>query len=759
MTVQEQKELLSRLTLREKAIMCAQVIDRLEGRLCNGQAASIGVRGLIHCDNPSGDMGESRVMPEEERLATRHGTTFPHMAALAATWDCEAARLVGRVNGIEARENGVTLLARPGVNMKRSPLAGRNFEYFSEDPYLTGELAGSYIQGVQSTRTAACLKHFAVNNQEYERMTTNAVVSERALREIYLEGFRIAIEKGKPWSLMTSYNKVNGEWTSSNRHLMQDILRGEWGYDGVIQSDGLAIQTNKVAAHACGMDCEGNEYTEHIGELLDAVYRGELSEENLDEHCLRLLRLYDMVQGDGEKADYEKNHADAIRIAEQSAVLLQNDGILPLDEPCPGLLVAGAIAQLPPYCGCGSGHTNARVLDRGLEKITELLGAAPDYAPGYPNVGDMLACDEALVDEAAQKAKTAKIVVAFVGLPVPLETENHDRTSLALPLGQRRMLEEICKVNRNVILCVHAGAPLDLTPFSKKVRAILFLYTGGEGVGSACANLLFGRAEPGGRLPETFPMRLEDTPCFLSFPDFPSNQHDVRYEEDIYIGYRWYDTRKIPVQYPFGFGLSYAQFRLSDLGLSAHTLQAGQRLTVRCRVENTGSRPGSQVVQVYVKDTLHSAPRPEKELKGFAKVFLQPGEERRVEILLGDHAFSFWNDNTAAWCVEAGDFEILVGDSSDHILLRDTVTVESKDRYMRYHAMTPVEWLFRSGNLDAACEGLPDSVRQTLNSARDFACAFPLYRLGRPILGFTPISQDDMDTILYRLNTLPERHS
>ena len=758
MTNSEYKDLLSKLSLREKAIMCAQVIDRQTGKLRNGQALSIGMEGIVHCDNPSGDMGESRVLSEQERLATHHGTTFPHMAALAATWDCETARLVGRANGVEARENGVTLLARPGINIKRSPLAGRNFEYFSEDPYLAGELAGSYIQGVQSTRTAACLKHYAVNNQEYERMTTNAVVGERALREIYLEAFRIAIQKGDPWSIMTSYNRVNGEWTSSSRHLMTEILRGEWGYDGMVQSDGLAIQTNKVSAHACGMDSEGNEYTEHTGELLDAVYQGVISEAELDAHCLRLLKLQEKVQGPTERADYEANHAYAIQVAEQAAVLLKNDGILPLSLPCQGLLVAGSIAELPPYCGCGSGHTNARVLDRGLEQITRLLGAAPAYAPGYPNVGDMEADDPALVAEAAQAARQAKCVAAFVGLPVPLETENHDRTSLALPLGQRKMLEAICEVNSNVILCVHAGAPVDLSPFIGRVRAILFLYTGGEGVGTACANLLFGLAEPGGRLPETFPLRLEDTPAFLSFPDFPSNQHDVRYDEGIYIGYRWYEARKLPVQYPFGFGLSYTTFALSDLRLSRRRLSPGERLRIRCRVTNTGTRPGSQVIQVYVKDPVHSAPRPEKELKGFGKVWLEPGESRDVEILLGDHAFSFWNENTNAWCVEAGEFEILVGDSSAHLPLKETVEVQSDDRYMRYSTMTPVEWICRSGNLEAACEGLPSSVRQTIDSARNFACAFPFYRLKFPLLGFTPISPGDMDTILYRLNTLPERH-
>lgn len=758
MTDFEYKALLSKLSLREKAMMCAQVIDYQAGKLHNGQALSIGAEGVIHCDNPSGDMGESRVLSEQERLATNHGTTFPHMAALAATWDCETARQVGRANGIEARENGVTLLARPGVNIKRSPLAGRNFEYFSEDPYLTGELAGSYILGVQSTHTAACLKHYAVNNQEYERMTTNAVVGERALREIYLEAFRIAIQKGDPWSLMTSYNKVNGEWTSSNRHLMIDILRGEWGYEGMVQSDGLAIQTNKVSAHACGMDCEGNEYTEHTGELLDAVYQGLISQEELDTHCLRLLKLQEKVKGPVEPADYDANHAYAVQVAEQAAVLLKNDGILPLALPCEGLLVAGSIAELPPYCGCGSGHTNARILDRGLEQIEKLLGSAPAYVQGYPNVGDMEACDAAMVDAAAQAARRAGVVAAFVGLPVPLETENHDRTSLSLPLGQRKMLEAICAVNSNVILCVHAGAPVDLSEFAGKVRAILFLYTGGEGIGAACARLLFGLAEPGGRLPETFPVRLEDTPAFLSFPDFPSNQHDVRYDEGIYVGYRWYEARKLPVQYPFGFGLSYTTFAFSDLRFSKKQLTSDERLRVWCRVTNTGSRAGSQVVQVYVRDLVHSAPRPEKELKGFAKIWLEPGESREVEILLGDHAFSFWNENTSAWCVESGEFEILVGDSSVNLPLRDTVEVRSCDRYMRYSTMTPVEWICRSGNLDAACESLPSSVRKTIDDARNFACAFPFYRLKFPLLGFTPISSEDMETILYRLNTLPERH-
>lgn len=748
MTEQEIRDKIAQLTLEEKAIMCAQVIDFDAGRLYAGHAPGIGIEGLFHSDNSRGSVEEYRYQTEEERKKMTHATTFPHMAALAATWDNELARAVGRANGTEARDNGVTLLVRPGVNIKRSPLCGRNFEYFSEDPYLTGELAGSYIQGVQSTHTASCIKHFAVNNQEYERMTTNAVVSERALREIYLEPFRIAIQKGNPWSLMTSYNKINGEWSNSNKHLLTDILRKEWGYTGMVQSDGFAVHTNKVEAHRNGMDTEGNEYHEHTGELLDAVYRGEISVERIDEICATLMRLYDKVQGPAVKADYDGNHELAVKVEEAAVVLLKNDGLLPLNPEADGLAVIGSIAEYPPYCGGGSGHTNARIMTCGLDRIRELAEKEVSYSEGYPNVGDMEANDEKLVADAVSAAANAKTVLAFVGLPAPLEGEGYDRTTLKLPLGQRRMLDEVLSVNENVVLCVHAGAAVDLSDYAGRVKGILFLWLGGEGVGTACGNVLFGLAEPGGRLPETFPLRLEDTPAYLSFPAYPSNMHDVWYGEGIYVGYRWYEARKIPVLYPFGYGLSYTTFEFSNLRADC------ERVTVNVR--NTGERSGTQVVQIYVRDVVHSAPRPEKELKGFGKVYLEPGEDKDVEIVLGDHAFAFWNENTGKWCVESGEFEIMAGDSSQNILLRKTIEIESDDRYMLYSTMTPVEWICKAKNLKAACEGLPDTIYETLYAARDMICAFPFYRLRYPQMGFVPISQEQMDTILYRLNTYHE---
>ena len=674
------------MSLEEKIRCCALYQDRF------GNLPRLGI-AFRSCDNSSGGWCDyfRKDRDQMRREQNFWGTSFPQAASQGAAWNPELSREIGEAMGKECKNQHVDILLRPGVNMKRSPLCGRNFEYYSEDPVLSAELGAAFINGVQSQRVAANLKHYVCNNQEYERMTTNAVVDERTLNELYLRVFQLALEKSDPWTMMSSYNRVNGSWVHQSSDLMRK-LREDLHYDGLVMSDAFAVhdREDKVRGHKNGLDVELAEEHDHVRFLLDAYDNGEISDSELDRIARHVVDCFYKIH-DGykvETVDLVAHHALAKRAAIEGMVLLENDGVLPLmpsDEK--RLAVIGAFAKEPSYMGGGSGHMNGHTLDIPYDEIQRICGDQMVYAPGYQiNIGlppkDVLRED--LVEEARRLASEAEQLLIFVGYPYGAESEGYDRTDLLLPEGQRKLLDAVLAVNQNAVLVVTTGAPVDLSEYRNRVRAILQTGYCGEAIGSAVAEILFGLAEPGGRLPETYPLRLEDTPAYLSFPHAPDTMRDVVYGEGLYIGYRWYDKRKMDVSYPFGYGLSYTGFSYSDLKVDKDTICPEDSLRISFRVKNTGSRAGSDVAQIYVRDRESSIHRPEKELRAFKKVYLQPGEEQTVEIKLDRKAFELYTPAMHKWVVEGGEYDILIGRSSREIVLSTHVNVRSAEQVRRF---------------------------------------------------------------------------
>lgn len=688
------KEIVQQMTLKDKLRCCALYEDRF------GKLPHLGLPGFRTCDNSSGGgLDYFRVPEEKKKEHDFWGTSFPQAAALGSTWDEDLAYEIGDAVGKECKYNSVDILLRPGVNMKRSPLCGRNFEYFSEDPLLSGEMGGSYIQGVQKNRVAACLKHFAVNNQEFERMTTNAVISDRALHEVYLRAFQIAIEKGDPWTLMSSYNRVNGKWVHANKELM-DTLRKDFKFRGVVMSDAMAVHYDKVEGHKCGLDVELDDESVHIHQLVDAVHSGELKESVIDDIAYRVVEAYYKINEFPEKpeVDLQAHHALAKRAAIQGTVMLKNDNTLPLDSASvKNLAIIGGFAKDPSYMGGGSGHMNGHTIDKAYDEIVKILGSDENiqYAAGYQIEYGFPPADydrPDLVAEAVEVAKNAETILFFTGYPYGVESEGYDRDDLSLPKSHRDLLDAVLEVNQNVIMIINTGAAVDLSTYHQKVKAIIQGGYCGEASGSASAEIIFGIAEPGGRLAETYPLRIEDTPAYLNFPKYPTPMPDVVYGEDIYPGYRWYDTKKIDVLYPFGFGLSYTTFAYSDLKLDKEAMDKEDTITVSLKVKNTGSRAGSDVVQVYIHREGGILPSPEKELKAFKKVFLDAGEEKEITITLNRKAFEVYSPATRKWIVEDAMYQILIGRSSRDIVLAGQVKINSDDCGMEFHAKLPVVW-------------------------------------------------------------------
>lgn len=748
MDEKELRKIIGQLTLEEKAALCEMIFikngDEADVRL--GSVPRLDIPGIRNCDNAEG--GNYVSFQPADTLHGEHRTCYPQAAALAATWNRETAEGIGRALGRDARAGDVQLLLRPGVNIKRTPLCGRNFEYFSEDPVLAGELAGAFIRGVQENGVAACLKHYAANNHEYDRMTSNVVVRERALREIYLRAFEIAIKQGAPKAIMTSYNKVNGCWTASSRHLIREILRGEWGYDGAVLSDGGGIQTNKVEAHAAGLDVElsGPEHTE---ELLQAVAEGTISEAELDEHCFRVLRLAAETASQVlPEADQDLQFATALRAAEESGILLKNENALPLRRDA-RVCVIGALAKDPHYMGGGSGHTNARRLTCAYQGMCELAGALP-YAAGYRLSGE---ADASLLSEAETVAASAERAVVFLGLPESAEWEGFDRTDLSLPEVQLRLLEAVRRRCDKITVVVTAGSAVDLSLPLQAADSLIFWYYAGEAMGEAQARLLYGAAEPGGRLPETFPCRLQDTPAFLDMPRWPCPEHDVVYGEGIYVGYRWYDKREITPQFPFGFGLSYTDFAWTDFHAEA---DASGEITAGLTLRNTGSRPGWEVVQLYVSAPESVFDRPVRELKGFEKVFLQPGEERRLKFTLSERDLSCYSEEQGRWIAEAGAYILSVCRSSRDEVLTATVRRLSGDRGIRYTPMSSLEQIMKAPGLPQVLRDFPEEVRQVLLGPQEgsttLSFGFPIYRQLKNAFGLFSLTQPQLQLLLDRLN-------
>ncbi len=667
-------EILARLTLEEKAGLCSgQSWWMLKG------VERLGLPSIMVTDGPHGLRRQADGHAIDQSVPA---TCFPTAVGLAATWDRELVREIGVALGEECQQEGVAVLLGPGINIKRSPLCGRNFEYFSEDPYVAGEIAAAFIDGVQSQGVGTSLKHFAVNNQEYRRLTIDALVDERALREIYLAGFERAIQQAKPWTVMTAYNQVDGSYAGESEHLMRTILRGEWGFGGLAVSDWGAVN-DRVQGLRTGLDLEmptSFGYTDQ--QLVEAVQSGELDKAELDASAGRVIELilkHRASRREGYRYDVEAHHQLARRAAADSMVLLKNEAaILPLASAVK-LGLIGEFAKIPRYQGAGSSQVNPIRLDTALDALRERAssqaGLEIQYAKGYQ--ARVSEPNQQLIDEACAVARAVDVVVIMAGLPDVDEAEGFDRTHLEMPEAHHELIRQVARHNPNIVLALCNGAPVQM-PWLGEAKAVLETYLAGQASGSALWDIVFGDVNPSGKLAETFPLALSDSAANAWYPMGPTA---VEYRESVYVGYRYYDSAKRDCLFYFGHGLSYTRFEYAQLELSCTQMMDVDELKVRCRVSNAGDRFGKEVVQLYVRDVESSIFRPDKELKGFAKVSLAPGESTVVELTLDKRAFAYYNVELQDWQVESGEFEILIGASSRDIRLSERVVVEAVSAY------------------------------------------------------------------------------
>ena len=638
------RAIIEKMTLEEKTAVLSgkntwetRAVNRLE------------IPSIALSDGPHGIRKQAGAGDHLGLNASLPATCFPTAATIANSWDEGLGEALGQALGEEAAAQGVDILLGPGLNIKRSPLCGRNFEYFSEDPYLAGKMAASYVRGIQSRGVHACPKHFAVNSQELRRMAMNAVVDERTLREIYLTGFEIAVKEGGARSIMTSYNQVNGTYANENEHLVQDILRGEWGFDGLIVTD-WGGSNSHTAGVAAGSDLEmPSPGLDSARELAAAVLEGRLAEDDLDSCVDRLLEAVLTVKGERKTSrtfDQETHHLLARRAAAESAVLLKNqEKLLPLKAGTK-VAVIGDFAVEPRYQGAGSSMVNPIQVETMECVIGDSQLSVVGISRGYERNGDP---DDILKKEAVDLAEKAEVVIYCLGLNELGEAEGLDRSHMRIPQNQIDLLETLAKVNENIIGVVSAGASIEM-PWERNCRAILHGYLSGQAGASAMVGILTGDVNPSGRLSETYPIKYEDTPAFRNFP---STERNAEYREGIYVGYRYYDTSMVRVQYPFGFGLSYTEFSYSDLQVD----EGGVTFTV----SNDGDCGGAEVTQLYIGLPEAAIFRPYKELKGFKKVFLKAGERKKVRIPFDDKTFRYWNCRTNKWETEGGNYLIMVG--------------------------------------------------------------------------------------------------
>lgn len=663
------KEIIQQMTLEEKASLCSgKDFWHMKG------IEKFNIPSLMLTDGPHGLRKQEEGADHLGIQESVKSTCFPTAVGLASTWNRSLIKKMGEALGKECQSEGVSIILGPGANIKRSPLCGRNFEYFSEDPYLSSEMAAAYIKGVQSEGVGTSLKHFLANNQEHRRMTVDAIIDERTLREIYLASFETAIKQAKPWTVMASYNKVNGKYVSENGYFLNDILREEWGFDGFVVSDWGGVN-ERVDALVNGLDLEMPP-SGKIGEqkIIAAVKNGELSEEVLDKVVERLLSVIKKAlenKRNNITYDKETHHQLAREIARESMVLLKNDDeILPLKKN-DKIAVIGEFAISPRYQGGGSSHVNPTKLDNILDEIQKVSDEKILFAKGYDLASDE--ADHNLVNEAKEVAKQAEKVILFVGLPDRYESEGYDREHMRMPDNHLQLIEVISEVNPNTIVVLSNGAPVEM-PWINRVKGLLESYLGGQALGGAIADLLYGIANPSGKLAETFPVKLSDTPSFLNFP---GERDKVEYKEGIFVGYRYYDKKEIEPLFPFGYGLSYTTFEYNNLTIDKKEMNDTETAKVTVTVKNTGLVPGKEIVQLYISAVESQVIRPEKELKGFEKVELQPGEEKTVTFILDRRSFAYYNVDLNDWHVETGEYNILVGKSSKEIVLKDSILVQS----------------------------------------------------------------------------------
>jgi Beta-glucosidase-related glycosidases len=659
------KDVLSQMTLEEKAKFCSGAdFWNMEG------LERFGIPKLMITDGPCGLRKQAGASDHLGINDSVKAISFPTGSCVANSFDRDLMHEMGEILAEECQAEDVAVLLGPAVNIKRSPLCGRNFEYFSEDPYLTGELAAAYINGVQSKNIGTSIKHFAANSQEHRRMTSDSIVDERTLREIYYPAFETAVKSSAPWTVMSSYNKLNGEYASENTYLLTDVLRKEWGFEGAVVSDWGAVN-DRVMGLLAGMDLEmPGDSPVNEKKIIEAVNNGKLPIETLDvtvERILAIIKNYTENKKEGVSFQYERDHQKAKDYAAQSMVLLKNDDILPLNKEA-NIAFIGQFADKPRFQGGGSSHVASYKVEGSVESAS---GYKVSYAQGYIIDKDEIV--SLLEAEAVDKAKKASAAVVFIGIPDELESEGFDRSDLDIPSAQIHLLEEILKVQKNVIVVVQCGGPI-VMPWIDDVKGVLYAYLGGEAVGGAIVDILFGVVNPSAKLAESFPKKLEDNPSYLYY--FGEGDR-VEYREGVFVGYRYYDKKKLDVLFPFGFGLSYTEFEYSNLTLSADKIQDTDTLTATVTVKNTGNVSGKEIVQLYVSDSESTVIRPKNELKGFEKVALNPGEEKQVIFTLDKRSFAYYNMDISDWHVESGDFVISIGKSSRDIVLQKTVSVVS----------------------------------------------------------------------------------
>ncbi len=682
------KELIGQMTVAEKAAFTeganAWETPALE---------RLGIPSVRVADGPHGVRKQNDTEDTTpEAAGTVTSVCFPSASALAASFNRGVFATLGETLAKECLALDVDMILGPAINIKRSPLCGRNFEYVSEDSYLTGELASAYVKGVQRHNVGVSVKHFAANNQEKRRMTISAVIDERTLREIYLSAFEAVVKQAQPDSLMCSYNGINGVFSSQNKKLLKDILRDEWGFKGFVMSDWGAVHDRPLGVASgldLGMPGSGGVDAKAVEE---AVINGTLDESLLDEAVANILKKVDKYKGipllhEGEASAEEnkteeqkikpqfnrsEDHKMARRIAGECMVLLKNEGLLPLSTS-EKIVFIGEYAKKPRFQGAGSSHIEAFRVSSPLTAARHFADVR--YKKGFGVDDEKL--NEKLADEAVFAARQASVAVVFAGLPDEYESEGFDRDGLSLPEAQNELIARICKVQPNTVVCLQNGSPVTM-PWINDVNAVLECYLAGEAGGEACAKILFGKTNPSGKLAETFPLKLSDTPCR---ENFPGKAKTVEYREAIYIGYRYYDKVSMNVLFPFGHGLSYTTFSYSDLKINNKI----DEVEVNFRIKNSGKVAGAEVAQLYVGKPVGQVHRAVRELKGFEKIYLEPGEEREITMVLDKRAFSYYSAGEADWNIEPGSYHISVGSSSRDLRLRGVVTLDTNGGGVKIH--------------------------------------------------------------------------
>lgn len=701
MTRKEASALVKQMTLEEKAGLCSgKDFWRLKS------VERLGIPEVMVCDGPNG----LRKQSEEEGAGINESieaVCFPGSCAEAASFDRETMFQAGQAMGNACQAENISILLGPGANIKRSPICGRNFEYYSEDPYLSSQIAAAHIKGVQSKGVGACIKHFATNNQETRRMSISSQVEERALREIYLAAFEDAIKEAKPWAVMCSYNQLNGTFASENRWLLTDVLKNEWGYEGLVVTDWGAVN-DRVKGLLAGLDLEmPGSGGWNDAKIVEAVRNGAIPESVLDSACERIVAaIMTYVENRDTEAvwDRQADHKLAVQTAKECMVLLKNEEhLLPLSKES-RLAFIGKFAEKPRFQGGGSSHVNTKHWSSALDQVKTMENIT--YVSGFDTVDTMgkedTDLDRKRLNDAIAAAGNAEAAVIFAGLPDSYESEGFDRKHMRLPENQNRLIQAVAEVQPNTIVVLHNGSPVEM-PWIDKVKAVLETYLGGEGVGEAVIDILFGDANPSGKLPETFPVKLADNPSYLNFP---GEETRVEYKEGIFVGYRYYDKKEMNVLFPFGHGLSYTTFAYSDLTVDRKRFNDEEECRVSVRITNTGDRFGKEVVQLYIQDLKSRVIRPVKELKGFEKVSLEPGEKKTVTFTLGKRAWAYYDTEAKDWYTEEGEFAILIGASSRDIRLSETVYVTPAVRHRRNYTMnTLLEDLFE-------CEEIKDEVAE-----------------------------------------------